>query len=75
MAYSIAALPRAVALGPLRSVRSVGAVVTRLLSAQRQRQKLRDLPDHLLDDIGLTRREALEEAAKPVWDVPGFWRR
>ncbi|MGY3610719.1 MULTISPECIES: DUF1127 domain-containing protein [unclassified Bradyrhizobium] len=33
------------------------------------RQALRDLADdqHLLADIGLTREEALDEAAKPFW--------
>ncbi|WP_373413885.1 DUF1127 domain-containing protein [Ensifer aridi] len=31
-------------------------------------QKLRDDP-HLIDDIGLTRREVEAEIAKPVWQV------
>ncbi|MFB9263133.1 DUF1127 domain-containing protein [Bradyrhizobium erythrophlei] len=36
---------------------------------RRLRQALRDLADdkHLLADIGFTREEALEEAAKPFW--------
>jgi len=35
----------------------------------RQREALRELADdkHLLDDIGLTREQALYEAAKPFW--------
>ena len=34
-----------------------------------QRDSLRDLADnpHLLRDIGLTRRELIEEADKPIW--------
>ncbi|MGH9805747.1 MAG: DUF1127 domain-containing protein [Terriglobia bacterium] len=33
----------------------------------RQRQRLLELDDHLLADIGVSRREALEEAHKPFW--------
>jgi uncharacterized protein YjiS (DUF1127 family) len=31
------------------------------------RRELRDLPPHMLRDIGLTRDEALREADKPFW--------
>jgi len=36
---------------------------------QRQRRALRDLADdpHLLNDLGLSRQQALEEADKPFW--------
>ena len=36
---------------------------------QRQREALRELADdkHLLDDLGLTREQALDEATKPFW--------
>ena len=36
----------------------------------RQRAALRNLADdkHLLDDLGLTRQEALDEADRPSWD-------
>jgi uncharacterized protein YjiS (DUF1127 family) len=36
---------------------------------RRQRRTLRDLADdkHLLDDLGLTREQAMDEAAKPFW--------
>lgn len=35
----------------------------------RQRAALRDLADdqHLLDDLGLTRQQVLDEADKPFW--------
>jgi uncharacterized protein YjiS (DUF1127 family) len=37
----------------------------------RQRTVLRDLADdpHLLEDIGVTREEALKEAERPAWDI------
>jgi uncharacterized protein YjiS (DUF1127 family) len=36
---------------------------------RRQRLALRELADdkHFLDDLGLTREQALDEAAKPFW--------
>ena len=41
----------------------------------RQRRRLRDLSDHILDDIGISREAAEREASRPVWDVPRTWRR
>ncbi|OYX45276.1 MAG: hypothetical protein B7Z02_01515 [Rhodobacterales bacterium 32-67-9] len=41
----------------------------------RHRRRLRDLSDHILDDIGISRDAAEREAARPVWDVPRTWRR
>jgi uncharacterized protein YjiS (DUF1127 family) len=40
-----------------------------LWARQRQRQALRELADdqHRLNDLGLTRQQALEEADKPFW--------
>ena len=40
----------------------------------RTRARLRELPDHILADIGVTRREAEREASRSSWDVPGWWR-
>lgn len=39
------------------------------LDRQHERKALRDLADdpHLLNDLGLTREQALREAAKPFW--------
>jgi uncharacterized protein YjiS (DUF1127 family) len=48
------------------SLFSLGKWITR----RRQREALRELAehdDHLLRDIGLSRAEALREAAKPCW--------
>jgi uncharacterized protein YjiS (DUF1127 family) len=33
----------------------------------RTRKSLRDLDDHVLKDIGLSRAEAQKEAARPFW--------
>ncbi|WP_170607119.1 DUF1127 domain-containing protein [Ruegeria arenilitoris] len=40
-----------------------------LLNLARQRRSLARLDDHLLDDIGLTRREA----TRHIWDAPDNW--
>ncbi|MBT3239030.1 MAG: hypothetical protein HOK06_02850 [Rhodospirillaceae bacterium] len=32
-----------------------------------ERQRLRDMDSHLLDDIGLQRRDAIREGGKPFW--------
>lgn len=40
-----------------------------------QRQKLARLDSEALDDIGLTKAEAENEARRPIWDVPGYWHR
>ena len=45
-----------------------------LLDLWRTRRQLKSLDDRALADIGLTRREADAEAARPVWDVPATWR-
>lgn len=38
------------------------------------RARLVEMDDAMLADIGLTRGEALAEAARPIWDVPANWR-
>lgn len=40
---------------------------------RRQRARLADLPDHLLDDIGVSREEALREASGRAWTAPAHW--
>ena len=44
-----------------------------LLGLSRQRRKLAQLDEAALHDIGITRRQALEEARRPAWDVPRHW--
>ena len=55
--------PRSISLGLLRRWR-------RWNERSRQRAALRNLAEdkHLLDDLGLTRQEALDEADRPFWD-------
>jgi uncharacterized protein YjiS (DUF1127 family) len=53
-----------------RLIVAVPSGLLRLWAARRrQRRALRDLAEqrHLLADIGLTRAQALREAAKPFW--------
>jgi len=38
------------------------------LEKRRSRRVLRDMSDHQLKDIGLSRADAAKEAARPFWD-------
>lgn len=46
-----------------------------LAALYRQRRALAQMEDARLDDIGLSRAEALHEAGRPIWDVPAHWQR
>ena len=39
------------------------------LAVYRQRRALARLDDHALQDIGITREEAIAEARRPIWDI------
>lgn len=43
------------------------AALRRMHERWHQRQDLRELDDHLLRDIGITREQAKHEASKPFW--------
>lgn len=45
----------------------LAVVFVRWSERHRSRAALHELDDHLLRDIGLTRREAHKEAGKPFW--------
>lgn len=45
----------------------LGALLALWYRRRRQRRHLAELGDHLLRDIGKTRRQALAEAEKPFW--------
>jgi uncharacterized protein YjiS (DUF1127 family) len=62
---------------PARIVRPA-ALLARLrlaLAARAQRRALARADDRLLDDIGVSRDQALAEARRPAWDVPPTWLR
>ncbi|MCD9148908.1 DUF1127 domain-containing protein [Pseudophaeobacter flagellatus] len=62
------ALPRTARFGLLSFVANRAALL-------RQRRALKALDAAALEDIGITRQEALTEAARPLWDAPESWRR
>lgn len=53
---------------------SILALLRIALDLKRSRGRLAQLDPHLLRDIGLTPEDALAEAARPLWDVPRYWR-
>lgn len=49
--------------------------LSRLYDVWRQRQALKTLDDHALEDIGLSYRQARNEFRRPIWDAPVSWMR
>jgi uncharacterized protein YjiS (DUF1127 family) len=72
-------MPRAVVtekiLLPSRSRSGLMAFALQAIGVWQQRRKLARLDDTQLRDIGVTRAEALQEAERPLWDVPSTWLR
>ena len=65
-------------LGRVTAPRHATALTTwvRLaMVARSQRRALARLDTAALADIGVTQRQALGEAQRPVWDVPSSWLR
>lgn len=50
-------------------------ILGRLFGVWKQRQALRRLDDRALEDIGVTRRDAEQEANRAFWDAPDTWKR
>ncbi len=48
-------------------IQRIAALIWSWLNRSRDRHALKQLDDRLLDDIGITRRQALAEADKPFW--------
>jgi uncharacterized protein YjiS (DUF1127 family) len=46
-----------------------------LVAFSRSRHRLCELEDHMLRDIGLTREQARQEAARSAWNAPAHWLR
>lgn len=61
--------------------RLVGKIVTKIRfwkEVAAQRAELEQLSDELLNDIGISRADALREASRPFWDtapVDDLWHR
>ena len=49
--------------------------IATMIAVAHQRNALRHLDPHLLDDIGLSEAEVAQETSRPLWDVPAFWRK
>lgn len=45
-----------------------------MISLWRQRRQLAKLDDRALQDIGVSRSEADQEASRMFWDAPSHWR-
>jgi uncharacterized protein YjiS (DUF1127 family) len=52
---------------------SLRATLTRGFDLWRSRRALAALTPAQLEDVGVTPREARNEARRPVWDVPHNW--
>jgi uncharacterized protein YjiS (DUF1127 family) len=76
METAMTSIPRATARPATnpRHRRGFIAFLWQLAGLRRQRRMLVRLDDHALRDIGLTRADAQDEAARPIWDVPSHWR-
>jgi uncharacterized protein YjiS (DUF1127 family) len=58
---------RAAVAKPFHCLAAALAVMLRLIERRRQRLQLSELDDHLLRDVGLTRRDVERECGKPFW--------
>lgn len=58
-------------LNPILTLSIRGFDITKALRVIEQRRKLARLTQHQLDDMGISRGDAMREAARPFWDLPG----
>ncbi len=49
--------------------------LARRLALFSERKRLSEMPEYLLEDIGVSRSEADAEAKREIWDAPGYWHR
>ncbi len=47
--------------------KTISGLIQLWVSRMKQRKSLKNLPDHLLKDVGISREDALKEACKPFW--------
>lgn len=66
--------PAALTHRPATGTRSFLGGLMQAFKVQQSRRALAKLSAEQLADIGLTRAQAEEEAARPLWDAPAHWR-
>ncbi len=66
--------PRAISCTTPRTRFSLLSFVTQRLELLRQRRQLKTLDTRTLEDIGISRRDALREAHRSIWDAPESWK-
>ena len=44
------------------------------IAVAKQRRALSRLDDAAMRDMGLTHTDVVQEASRPIWDVPATWR-
>lgn len=54
---------------------SLLASLGQIIAVAHQRRRLARLDDHLLNDIGVTRAQAIEESRQNTWTAPDYWRK
>lgn len=59
---------------PARRRFSLLSFVAERAELLRQRRALKSLDARALDDVGLSRLEAMQEARRPIWDAPESWK-
>ncbi len=59
--------------GTAAGSRAVRFSIWNLLRLHRQRRSLAQMDTAALEDMGITRREAQIEAARPFWQMPHNW--
>ena len=58
---------------PSPSSRGAWSRIMATLMVYRSRRALAQLDSHILNDIGISRAQALSEAKRAVWDAPDRW--
>ena len=58
-----------------RAKRGISGILFTMLAVRAQRRALAAMDDSRLADLGLSRADAMAEAARPIWDVPARWTR
>ncbi len=53
---------------PTSLVKKIFSLVNQWVQNQRTRKQLADMPEHLLDDIGITKEQANQEVSRHFWD-------